>query len=400
MATSKVVFPYCLCEEFNDDMFTSLWAKWPVVGTHIFKNEVIHTDELDVQTVVRMENRMPLANYADIPWFNIVPTSVLISNEYRRVLSDVIDISIGKKTSFDIPFPPDSHEDPFTKTTLSDIDNAFNSFLALCDETPLSRIAVVTSQRSSGKTLWLYFVIILRILAGQSTILETDNTVVAFTAQGFFRFAPMDPIQFSQFFAPGTWYCYDTNAITGNNQRPLYHSCKNFFFLQTTSPGEDRWNNWTYTSGLPSFIYYMQPLSISEIVIANAYQQHTNTIKEIQANYLVAGPIPTQLYFRDTVEIIRTIDYKFILMTLEELAELFITYDTKAISPELHLILPHSNRRRYEVTFVSQYVWDKALKLFHSETVDNQTRLCERLRLFPSTERVAERFLESMHDSG
>ncbi|KAI0782899.1 hypothetical protein C8Q75DRAFT_785838 [Abortiporus biennis] len=291
------VYPYLPDEEDNNEMFTTLWGKWEEVGNLLFKKDDINMNIIASQlpdsnpplvfpeSVIRMVNQIPLSNYNHLPWFNIYPKFVLITEEYRHVVRDVIDISHGRKNTSQISFPPQVDdnvdiEPPLKKVKLADVENTFNPFF-LDDEETVDGTVILAGQCGIGKSTFLYFVVILRILAGLPTILElNDGSLLAFTSEGFFRIDHLHHLGerrdvvlpsshlFPRYFPPGTWYCFDSTSTSTQIRSPCCGKFADFFFLQTASSDEAKWKESVQGSAASLSLYYMQPPSVCEILIA------------------------------------------------------------------------------------------------------------------------------------
>jgi len=114
-----------------------------------------------------------------------------------------------------------------------------------------------------GKTIWLSFLLCLRLLAGLPTLyrVRPSNTVV-FTAFGVYKLE--SPNYDLKALPRHAWLLVDGNADTKDTV-PYHYKNYGHLIIHTTSPQKESFS-WA-SKVRPSRKYYMRPFSLTELII-------------------------------------------------------------------------------------------------------------------------------------
>jgi hypothetical protein len=134
---------------------------------------------------------------------------------------------------------------------------------ALCD-----RITNVETF-STGKTVFLFYLLLLRILEGKPTLLRLDKgRLVGFSSDGMRVHSSKEPDRDDLWDYPrGTWALADPNygeeRVFGAPGGPLLHD-PHLFVVFTTSPERKRFAEWAKQTISPVLV--MHPIPYDELV--------------------------------------------------------------------------------------------------------------------------------------
>lgn len=127
------------------------------------------------------------------------------------------------------------------------------------------RGVVVTGMPGIGKSLFLYFVLIERILNGQCTAYQrSPNSVILMLDRHDVRIFRANACFDCQGF-PGTWALVDSNATLGQPRDEFMDTHSDFYLVQATSPQPARWKAWK--KQLSAAMAVMKPWSWKELYI-------------------------------------------------------------------------------------------------------------------------------------
>ncbi|KAK0236900.1 hypothetical protein EDD85DRAFT_591136 [Armillaria nabsnona] len=123
---------------------------------------------------------------------------------------------------------------------------------------------IITGHPGIGKTIFLYYVLLLRLQASQSTILITHpEKVIVFLKHGAFSISMADFEDAAQVIPTTAWCLVDANESLETVPETIFNTP--FFILQAALPKRKhlQWQNKTF--GI--FQYVMKPFSLSELII-------------------------------------------------------------------------------------------------------------------------------------
>jgi len=139
---------------------------------------------------------------------------------------------------------------------------------------------VVTGQPGIGKTLFLQWLLLERLLDGKRTILRTKNDYAYFSANGFIRISEMALPPF-----PDIWLLAD--PLFGGNTPPMETG---LFTIFTTSPSEKRYKEWRKQNLAKLFI--MNPWTWEELnfVGSSLYDKGSIDLEKLATAFNLYGP--------------------------------------------------------------------------------------------------------------
>lgn len=99
--------------------------------------------------------------------------------------------------------------------------------------------AVLTGQPGIGKSLFLYYILISRILTGKTTVFENEMNNIYLFGDYFQRSKRIHEMAY-----PGAWALSDSNARLTQPSDGFIGAGSQFFTVQATSPQPHRWKTW------------------------------------------------------------------------------------------------------------------------------------------------------------
>ncbi|KAI9441165.1 hypothetical protein BJY52DRAFT_502931 [Lactarius psammicola] len=121
---------------------------------------------------------------------------------------------------------------------------------------------VVTGQPGIGKSCFLYYLLLRSLSAMRPVALELPRQIIIFQDNGVYSLPlTADPNRFPE----GTWALSDSNVITKRPCNAFLEAagCQRAWIIQTTSPLEVRWKEWSKEHNADVFV--MKYFSIDEI---------------------------------------------------------------------------------------------------------------------------------------
>ncbi|PCH39508.1 hypothetical protein WOLCODRAFT_141292 [Wolfiporia cocos MD-104 SS10] len=187
-------------------------------------------------------------------------SSILVRDEYPNMLRDIIDDAVlGKHKGKD-----DVNAQPF-----------YNPFYQLPGIKPSATGAILVGSPGIGKSVFLTYVLALRLLAGLTTILQSDGEAVfVLNDEGVFRVPPITRYnQLRRYIPVGTWCLIDSNPLL-TEVPPLYLKLYNTcgtLILQAASSRDER-IEWMKKAAAPVYTFWMAPWSLGELITGRDLQ--------------------------------------------------------------------------------------------------------------------------------
>ncbi|KAL5522812.1 hypothetical protein ACEPAG_8830 [Sanghuangporus baumii] len=246
------IFPDAACEYGSlAGLYQVAWGKRDL--KRIFHDHDVQRDsQQDPQRTVKVLRWV--RNVDVFALFKI--SSILVRNEYLSILLDILrDVLLEP--------PGDTHD-----AELSDILLDYLS-------RPLKRdAAIVIGSAGIGKSLFLFFILALRVLAGLPTIFQSEKEhLCAITHDGVFRIdypISFEPLQ--DYIPKGSWSLVDSGDVPGAPYQLVKASTLfSGFILQVTSPRKDRLE-WSKKMHQAVKRCYMTPWTPEELIQARDLQ--------------------------------------------------------------------------------------------------------------------------------
>ncbi|KAK0463204.1 uncharacterized protein EV420DRAFT_1160643 [Desarmillaria tabescens] len=139
-----------------------------------------------------------------------------------------------------------------------------NPFLEYKESAPKVKGFIITGHPGIGKSIFLYYVLLLRLQASKPTILVTHpEKVTVFLRRGVFSISMADFEDVIQVIPATAWCLVDTSESLKTVPAAIYNTP--FFVLQATAPKRKHleWQN----KVLGVHKYIMKPFSLSELII-------------------------------------------------------------------------------------------------------------------------------------
>ncbi|RDB14543.1 hypothetical protein Hypma_016237 [Hypsizygus marmoreus] len=197
---------------------------------------------------------------------------LLLRNEYRTVLRDVIRFSSGEKTVFENDAGDSTEEDL--------LSNPFHGGLV---HSPNSPGVTLMGHPGIGKTAFLWYVLILRCLAGLETVyLNNPSQFFYFGETGSFSMLygsdSLNQPSSSPLFGPNTWVLVDLS--TGSMPQVLLALRQTRAFILIASCMQPKWA--APLNDPFGLKYYMKPWTLSELIQARHLSFECPTEAELE----------------------------------------------------------------------------------------------------------------------
>ncbi|KAF5381962.1 hypothetical protein D9615_004249 [Tricholomella constricta] len=343
-------------------------------------------------------------------------TAALITMEYVQILKDVISFYID---------PYAGHADQASETGNDegpmDVDEPDENQLLLniVEKNPFKNNPSLQQRRQAsgfillgnpgiGKTVWLKFLLVLRLLARQPTIFQDrPQHFLFFDGERVFSrdcegdsFAALYLINSGQI-PKYTWCLIDTNdALTTIPQS--IHDLQ-LFIVQSSSPHSQRLH-WLNKTQFTYMKYYMKPWTLSELILGRTLQPRILSEANIEGFYNKYGPFPRQVYgyarapSRYEEGLLGKIDQ----MTLKKLQRLFAetinTTHSHDVSHPLILISPTEVRSKPTLSIPTCHLFQLLRGVFVDCLLENSALLYDAFLENPRTRAPAGYLLEEkMH---
>ncbi|PCH37214.1 hypothetical protein WOLCODRAFT_167388 [Wolfiporia cocos MD-104 SS10] len=197
-------------------------------------------------------------------------SAILVRDEYRCMLRDILDdVGLCREGA------GRSKDDEDDAAMDMDAQTCYNPFVDLPDRAPGATGAIVMGSPGVGKSLFLVYVLTLRLLAGRTTTFQRDNkTVFILNDEGVFRIShPVYVDDDLHLYLPrGTWFLVDSNQEL-TNVPPIYlclGSCRGLI-LQAASP-RIRCVEWAKKAARLVSHFWMAPWSLGELIAGRDIQ--------------------------------------------------------------------------------------------------------------------------------
>ncbi|KAH8109926.1 hypothetical protein DFH11DRAFT_1623885, partial [Phellopilus nigrolimitatus] len=217
-----------------------------------------------------------------------------------------------------------------------------------------------------GKSLFLHFILCLRMLAGQPTVLQTQpENLYILNDEGVFR---VDcPIRASlnvfQDFLPRSTWCLVDSTLHMKGVSAVALGLQ-LFIVQAASPRKDHLK-WLKKSSASK--YFMKPWTLSELIAGRMLQETSEMLTERQLeNFFVKyGPTARIAYAWAPLPLKYEDELKSAIGSLRSLQQLKdILHDSMLLdfnhdlSHKFLLVLPRAFRDQLSITFPSKHVYD------------------------------------------
>ncbi|KDQ10884.1 hypothetical protein BOTBODRAFT_177771 [Botryobasidium botryosum FD-172 SS1] len=299
---------------------------------------------------------------------------ILIRREYETVLRDAIACASDQpETTFDSRNRKDDDDDP-----LAEVKNPFSEPEAL--RAILPRIFIPLGHPGVGKTLWLYYTLVLRLAVGLPTIfVNNPNHLYTFNHSGAFIFKDYEsPFEdnagemFKCCITRDCWCLVDSNAhLIGV---PEFIMSQNRFVVQAASPHAER-TKWTQKTPYEYTHYFMRPWTLSELIAGFNLASALPSEAEFAAYYARHIPSARTAYQHARAESMPLFEDKIREdlkdLSFERFRSLLTTLSTMRVgNPEIShnyiLVAPMPGKRTTFTTDVpSRYVFE----LIRSKTI-------------------------------
>ncbi|KAL5520850.1 hypothetical protein ACEPAF_2853 [Sanghuangporus sanghuang] len=187
--------------------------------------------------------------------------AVLVRNEYSDTLREIIRCASADNSEMDVDV--NLHE--------SEIENPFRHQLPEFDMSGVS----VTGTPGIGKSMFLIYVLVLRLLAGKPTVFRDK------LSHGFLFDATGVSIVSSDVLGAvsqpeGTWFLVDSGQELGSVTQDIITAChtSDGFVIQSASPCTPRFAWFTKIGNRIPWKIYMAPWSLEELIAGRDLQRH------------------------------------------------------------------------------------------------------------------------------
>ncbi|KDQ05913.1 hypothetical protein BOTBODRAFT_279886 [Botryobasidium botryosum FD-172 SS1] len=304
----------------------------------------------------------------------------LVRRDYVTVLKAAIACAKGENPAdVDKGDSDDEDDEP-----LVEIENPFSdresSEQAVCPHA-----FIVHGHPGVGKTLWLKYVLVLRLLAGLPTIFaDKEKHLYIFNEAGAFVFDNyQDRLRgsamsdFDKAMADGYWCLVDsTESLIGV---PTFITNLDQFVVQAASLSNLS-TDWIYHVTVPFVTYFMKPWTLSELIAGRHFQRIPSPPSEAELEayygkhvpsarmaYQNAQPCMTSTFDRRIQEAIRHLTYHSLGSLIYEMSSM--TLGDSDDSYAYTLVAPLSGSRIQSTAhFATRYIYNQVRDALHAST--------------------------------
>ncbi|KAF8650653.1 hypothetical protein AX16_005133 [Volvariella volvacea WC 439] len=410
-------------------LWEMLWAKSPQKNPFIKKEVVFRDDEQTEipdetpigsdKTLRQMIDEVPTHCWTlevpqSVAWASSVPAKVLIRNDYMEAL-----IEVFKCVNMDSSHIPrdlnslDVFQNPFSHCSPLYQDETSVSLASKGAESPTS--FVMTGSPGIGKSIWLFFVLILRLHAKLPTIYQVDasrlwffshsgvismSSAAAGSIYQFVEYVGEDPshIWIDPFYV---WGLVDSNQQLRSVSSQL--SSDSLFTIQTPSPRSERME-WLKKLSTGYHIFILKLWTVAELICGRQLcrkQPSESSLIEFYRLYgasardAYAYAIQIQAYDKSLMRAMRSLKKS----TIDDIVNDASALQFHDISHYILSLSPGATRDEPSINFTSTHVKDQLIDVLQSKITNAAALLYSVFLQNPYTRTAAGWILdEAIHD--
>ncbi|KAK7024239.1 hypothetical protein VNI00_016456 [Paramarasmius palmivorus] len=341
------------------------------------------------------------------------PPSIVIRDEYYRALQDCLLFMDGTN-DFDTPYTADEAnclyfdaEDVRSSSTSGEASGT-PTLIPKCpseidwkrqpDGDAQNRTFVVTGSPGIGKTLWLYFVLVERLLRRQHTFLQFTKQDVFYWHSNGCTTLEIASLKLGSL-DPGYWFLIDSN--TAISDPPFIFTLSRCRFVLSASCRDQRFV-WLGKLSSSNYKWIMKPTSVSEVLIMNRFQEAVNDENKLISFCDSYGSCARYVFqcARNPKSYKRTLKAKLRKLSIRDLRDLVYNGDQSLpVKEEVsHLVVgiyPGPSRDDPYITIYTPSLLTIIESQFAAEWDDKAWDLFDSFRSTPQTRVPAGRILES-----
>ncbi|KAK7047386.1 hypothetical protein VNI00_006617 [Paramarasmius palmivorus] len=264
------------------------------------------------------------------------------------------------------------------------------------------QVFIVTGSPGIGKTLWLYFVLVERLLRNLPTYFQTEPDVVSFWSEN--GVSQLATASLSSKMSSNIWYLVDSNPKVIDP--PWDVQLSESRIVVAASRRKFRFK-WLEKLGMSYYKWIMKPTSLPELVIMNPYQKVQITMEQLYAFAELFGTCARQVYQHaaDLETYREELAGNLKDMTFDDLGTLVEgsrqeQSDKESISHWIVGVYPGPTRKEPYVAIYTSEILELVQHRFASEWDQRVWELFDALRQEPYTRAPAGRILENrLHET-
>ncbi|KDQ06434.1 hypothetical protein BOTBODRAFT_193036 [Botryobasidium botryosum FD-172 SS1] len=302
---------------------------------------------------------------------------ILVRRDYVTVLKAAIAWARGQD-----PAGIDREGDDEDDAPLVGIENPFSDREASVQATR-PHAFILHGHPGVGKTLWLKYILVLRLLAGLPTIfVDNAQHLNIFNGAGAFKYKDYETElgglaqwKFSTAMTDGCWRMVDSNDSL--LRVPTFITGLRQFMMQAASPCAQR-TKWVHRVTHPHIPYFMKPWTLSELIAGRDFQRMWSPPSEAQP---------------ETREAIGRLTYHSFQLLTKQVWSMEV--DDSGDCYTYMLVAPlRGKRTQFTTDFATRYIYDQVRNALHASSYGEAARLFTILSRNPNTRASAGYILE------
>ncbi|KAF5379246.1 hypothetical protein D9615_006049 [Tricholomella constricta] len=385
----------------NDRAFFTLWTKygkWDSENPSMFKEQEVNRQDGALPGVDVPESCILLhLSDEDRGEYDLNVSSILIREDYLKTLQDICHFAAHSEL-------------PDTGSRSDKSPIAFSNPFLNNKIVSMSIAVILLGHPGIGKSLWLIFVLVLRILAGCPTIFHfRSNTCYLFNAQGLYKINLADEEfidaqhHFRKVVSPQYWCLVDSNHSVPDVPPQL--SQTRAFILQVASPRFDR-VDWVKKHGSTTCRYFMMNPTLPELIMGRTLQPLETRCSEQALKLFYSRYAPSArmayAYAEGIDQYEKIITEEISNLTFESFGKMLSSAEAlrvENVSYHILLVSPgKGDRSAQSITISTRYVYDKLRGKLHIHTLEEAARLYQVFMCNQYTKASAGYILDDIHD--
>ncbi|EJD01764.1 uncharacterized protein FOMMEDRAFT_169808 [Fomitiporia mediterranea MF3/22] len=322
--------------------------------------------------------------------------AIVIRPEYEKILRAVFH-KLSARGGNDFGYHAVEFPDQFPP---------FNPFVDLSVkkvEATKSPGAVITGTPGIGKSMFLFYVLALRLIAQKTTVLHYDGVhSIVFHENGVFKLTDISHVL--RDLPWDAWFLVDSNKDVKEVPTQFIKACRTSprVLLVAASPRGDRL---TFSKDMDILIMWMDPFHLWELVVTSVYQFTVAKASEkcLERFFDLFGPIARDAfrYAREIheyeVEIMQVINNAKLADIQTGVAQATAGYFDIGLSHKVLMAFPvDDGRTNFSVKIPTQKLAELVVGALMRHTEQEARRICSLFLLHTRTRPVAGRLLETL----
>ncbi|KIM90408.1 hypothetical protein PILCRDRAFT_1716 [Piloderma croceum F 1598] len=322
---------------------------------------------------------------------------VVSEDDYRQALDDICNFATNKA------LPPPLHDFSF---------GGFKNPFLNTEQSGMIGAVTLLGHPGIGKSLWLYIVLVLRILAGRPTIYHFGPDICyVFDADGLYEvnfgntgLQSSGHWQFNNAISQQDWCLVDSNQTVVSV--PPFLASLPIFLVQSASPRSER-IEWSKKYNHVHITYCMKNWSLSELIVGRTLQKTNEPCSEAELEIFYSryassarmayayAHLFLDVYDTKVRSEIAKLAFDTISIVLSTAGSLGTA---EGVSHHILLVSPQNNRREHLITIPTRYIYKLLRDQLHITTLQEAAMLYQIFVRNSYIKAPAGYILDDVHD--